>query len=284
MTSWATYGGNTSTSSGTNVIAGNNTKPTTWDEVVSSTSFTAKALWLIANPNDDADTYAIDIGTGAASSETTIVPNLILDQDTNSGILFGPIPVNIASGTRIAIRAEASSANADFDYVLILASDWPSGISPESVEDYGVTLGGANKGTQIDPGGTANTEGSWTEITPAASADSGIAKFSIFMGRNVNNIMSNYSWLVDIGIGSPGGQTAVIENIYIESTAADLVAPLTLPLFIGDDIAGQRIWARAQCSGIDATDRLISIAIIAVAEAVVGGTSFYTQGLLGVGH
>lgn len=111
-----TYGANTATSSGINsATPGSANTKSAWTQITSSTTNPIK--WLIpmaAGPNgvtafSNLDAL-IDIGIGGAGSEQVIVADLPYRHTTAEYSRFVQIavPVNIAAGTRLAVRHAAS--------------------------------------------------------------------------------------------------------------------------------------------------------------------------------
>lgn len=74
-------------------------------------AFTAGANAALADSSS-----LIDIAVGAASSEVVIIPDILMGKQLASDVLtpqlFGPVPVDIPEGTRLAVRAQCSTATA----------------------------------------------------------------------------------------------------------------------------------------------------------------------------
>jgi hypothetical protein len=112
-----TYGANTADSGATSVDPGGtaNTKGA-YAELEDSTADAIDWITIhVGNRNNTAMTTAswlIDIATGAAASETVVVPNVYNHAPTNGDIMdsmfIGPFPVTIAAGTRLSARAQCS--------------------------------------------------------------------------------------------------------------------------------------------------------------------------------
>lgn len=114
------YGANTADSGGTQVDSGGaaNTKGS-WSELTASTTATTKALMVaVAKPDfhtnqGSTPLWRVDIGTGAAASESVLIPDLFFSADTTLDMpmcpYVGPLPVEVASGTRLAARAQSTS-------------------------------------------------------------------------------------------------------------------------------------------------------------------------------
>lgn len=116
-----TYGADTSDSAATQVDAGEtfNTKGA-WTELASSVGDDIKALWIRVGFSGDTsretDTFLIDIGTGAAASESVVVGNIPFtvgfQSERMNNYTVGPIEVDISSGTRLAVRMQSNTSTA----------------------------------------------------------------------------------------------------------------------------------------------------------------------------
>lgn len=135
------YGISTATSTGVSADAGGtaNTKGV-WAQIVAATTTTIKALLISAIRSAPATSAATDystlydIGVGASGSEQVLLPNMRLFCSTmtggvstpytaGSGTLSGlstvvpriiqPIPCDIPSGVRLAVRQQSTSINAN---------------------------------------------------------------------------------------------------------------------------------------------------------------------------
>ena len=100
-----------------------------WVELDASTANAVNFIGLSISTNETTHSgtsgYLLDIGTGAAASETVIIDNIpLLRGSGNDELLphqFGPFAVDIASGTRIAVRAQSSTPTlGDRDFEVIL--------------------------------------------------------------------------------------------------------------------------------------------------------------------
>lgn len=129
-----TYGAVTADTGGTEIDPGaDDHAKGSWVEITAST--TADIKWLIpmfGNKSNTARTNAawlVDIGTGAAASETVVVSDLLLITNAGEDSLvpsaYPPLPVTIASGTRIAVRAQCGITDATdrlIDFILITSN------------------------------------------------------------------------------------------------------------------------------------------------------------------
>ncbi len=117
----STYGANTADSGGVSVDPGAtiNTKGA-WSQIVASATNPLRALVAcIGNQLNGvriAGDYLVDIGVGGAGSEQIIIPDLHVEDSSNSDTIvpsvLGPFAVDIPATTRLAARAQCSHADA----------------------------------------------------------------------------------------------------------------------------------------------------------------------------
>lgn len=272
MSTFETAADTSSVSRGITVTGGNNAKGS-WVELIASTSLTASAMWVIfAQEGGTSQEGLIDIGTGAASSESVLIPDLLHGQRIRMPLPYGPFPVSIASGTRIAARAERVSASGgDFWIAVIISDTYPTAPSTSlAYNSYGTSSGAADKSVTVDPGGTANTVGAYTEIGSSVSASA--QQLYLCIGNNTNFATGDLDWLLTLAKGAAASEVDVIENIYIgDQSTSDLIQPKIIGPFPADEFQSQRLSAKARCSGTDATDRLLDVAAFVVSGTVASG-------------
>ena len=250
-------GVDTSTSSGTAVTSGNGVKGS-WTEIIASTS--SNSTFLILEFNESLAgvlrDFLIDIGVGAAASEQVLVADIQQQSksDFNNGQFFY-IPVQLASGTRLSIRTQTNSAATDARFIIYLFSGtFQSSSGYAKTTAYGLS---GEDGTAVDPGGTANTKGSWTEIT--ASTSERINEMTILVSGNTNGAQANGTALYDVAIGGSGSEVIILENLYAASSSFEVSkASINIKQKIP---AGTRIAIRMQSTITDATDRVFSFSV-----------------------
>jgi hypothetical protein len=228
-----------------------------WSEFIASTTNTTYWLSLQSLSNSNDQSFLVDIGVGAASSEVVVIENIPIWCNGNKAesIL---IPLTIASGSRIAARCQCSTGSEVIELALHLHDDDSYGTSASNITIGADTANSA--GTSVDPGGTINTKGSWVELTSSSSADIDwmCIKPSIYLN---NNIGDNYHYLIDIGVGGAGSEVVVVSNLYYNHDLGE--TGFNSNIMLKHTIAsGSRIAVRCQASAADAADRDISMAII----------------------
>lgn len=124
---FSAYGANVSASRGTVIDPGATANAKgAWTQLSASVQ-RIRRLWLAfgtAISTRVSSRVQLDIGVGAASSETVILPDIVLsDNEEHDGIfpsVIGPIPINIPLGARLAVRAQSgnnSSPSRQFDII-----------------------------------------------------------------------------------------------------------------------------------------------------------------------
>lgn len=202
----------------------------------------------------------IDIAVGGAGSEVVVMGN-ILFSSIKSGRHgdHAVIPLFIARGQRIAARVQCSTGSTaqNVSMTPFHRNPWPRRYW--TCETWGAATGDSG-GTSIDPGGTANTEGAWTELTSSTTRRTRL--FVIAIGNQNNTTRSDATWLVDLGVGAAGSEVAVAENMYfIVNQAIDFTCPCFHGPIPVDIPAGSRVSVRAQCSINTSPARLIDAVV-----------------------
>ena len=236
------------------VAAGSSGAKGSWVEMISSTSAAAKSLiaYNTADHGSNVNANFMEIGTGAASSEVSLVDGLTSTMKGNAattGYFKYPLGVSIASSTRVAMRCASDEDRA----IRAGLSLFEGGDGYSTIEDDIGLDTGANSGTAVDPGGTANTYGSWVELKATTSND--IKALLVMLTiENPGTIGQDQHAIINLATG------AASSEVIIEGCR-------NLPLFYdtGEDPRGGMYYipvptissgARisAQCSNSDVTD------------------------------
>lgn len=272
VTGHETIGADAANSGGTTVAASasTNTKGS-WVELAASTAAEASWIEVVIASNSAGARYLIDIGIGAAASEVVLLANLHFENATagNSGASYR-FPVAIAAGSRVSARIQCSTGSATIRMHAILGTGDPGSLSaPGSVATYGADTSDSGL-TQIDPGGSAGTDSAWVQLTASTSAD--IRWLVLSVAHNAAATTTTFiRWLIDIGTGGSGSETVVVADIgALSGPGEDSPNPRTVafPIHLA---AGTRIAVRARCSGTNATDRLLDVAVYGADASVPAG-------------
>lgn len=272
MAEWGTQGGGqafesagavAASSAGTTVAASAsaNTKGA-WVEITAATARDAQAL-LVELSAVGAMAGLVDVAVGASGSEVVIVANLIIQRRQTAGlsVLF---PIPIPAGTRLALRLQSTVGSASITAkVLLVAQGIVSPPPLGLVTTYGAATADSG-GTTVDPGGTANTDSAWTELSsgvnPCRWLLLSFTEVSALFGLSIAA-----TWLVDVAVGAGGSEVELVADLLISGNPegdmfypSPLLLPLTLP-------AGARLSVRARCTNTDASDRRLDVIAYGIA-------------------
>jgi len=267
-----TLNANTATSTGTALTApgGANTK-SAWTQLTASSSAACQTISFSMFGGGASSDCLIDIGTGGSGSESVLVSNIPVHID-NTALNFGQhiwLPVAIAASTRIVARYQATSASCSVLPVFYLMDNASSIVLASTTS----TTYGANTtdsgGTGVDPGTTANTKGSYAELSASTSDDIDWAMVVVGV-RNANSGSSQ--WLIDIATGASSSESVVLSNLFANKhSAANEIYQQSLGPFPVSIASGTRLSARAQ-SSVTGSERLIDVTVIGFnGSAAAGG-------------
>lgn len=271
-----TIGADTTNTRGTVLTAGSANTKGSYVELSASVSTTCSAVAVaIFSANQNVD-YLVDIATGAASAETDLIANIQTNRPTTAvAVRYFVFPIAITSGTRVSARCQASTGAATCRVVMYLFSGTSNFLGGTGAVNYGANAADSG-GTSIDPGGSANTKGAYTEITASTSSD--IKWVTVMLGNQTNAARASAEFLLDIATGSAGSESVVLNNVYFVTTSTGSTITAVGVSFPVTIASGTRIAARAQCTIIDATDRLFDIVLMgddsSAGGAVSGGPTF----------
>lgn len=258
-----TAGADTAASTATSVAASvsTNTKGS-FTQLIASTGFDAIGLVIFLRRNSLNGDALIDIAIGGSGSEQVIIPDMgFASQSLRYGAMFY-IPVKVPAGSRISARCQATTGSAT---VMVEVITVGGGLIQQSgfsrATNYGANTADSG-GVSIDPGGTINTKGAYSEITSATTAP--INWLVVFITNQNNATTTLAAWLFDIAIGGSGSEQVIVENLpFVNDSNLDVFMPLVYAFPVSIPV-GSRIAVRAQCSINDATDRLFDINMIGV--------------------
>lgn len=245
-------------SSGTSFVKG------AWLQL--SASLTQDASWMmffIETLNSSGSNYAVDIGVGAAASEVVIVSNLYFAGQTSGSVRY-MFPLTIPAGTRVAARVAGNGSPGGGCTVgfTVFSDSYQSAGCGSAIDTYGFNSA-TILGTSVDPGGTANTKGVYSQITSSTVADiAGI--FVTFDAQNTSSGSSNASTsLIDIAVGGAGSEIVIVPNILLSVFAGGSATQFgaAMPYMPIQIPAGSRLAVRSQSSTNASPDRIIGCTI-----------------------
>jgi hypothetical protein len=229
-------------------------------EFFASTEQIAKYIVIYPSYITDNRHFLVDIAVGAAGYEVVVIPDLYFSNVSDGRVLTTiGIPTSIPSGSRISARCKCSTGNSTCVMALQLFS---AGFLTQGISGVVTAYGAGIGGTPVDPGGTINVKGAWTEIS--SSINSTRLLFAAFGGM-LHTPRDWAAWRVDIGVGSAGNEVVIIPDIHLLSTSNineifpthSIVFPFCVP-------AGTRVSVRAQCGNNNADDRKFDVILYGI--------------------
>ena len=173
-------------------------------QISASIGFTCNAIYLDCyGGNSQNDEYKLDFATGAGGAETVVIPDITLTLANGDPTEKGSrrFPLAIASGTRVSARVACTTGSRNLRCALtIMAAGGVAGIST-------FIVGGP---TAIDPGGSANTKGSYAQLFASTSAV--LQWLSIGMATAALSTIGT-SWYADVATGAGGAEVVLIPDI-----------------------------------------------------------------------
>lgn len=204
-----------------NPVGGANTKDTTWTTLIASTAFDAQMVLVhiqgsaVSGVNTST---LIDIGIGAAASETVIIPNLLAGYagapSAQGFARHAMFPLYIPAGSRLSARSQSVRITGSTKVWIELLGGprdtaWWCG---QQVIDYGIALA-SSMGTNVTQGGSSS-EGSWTSVATTTQEH----KALVFMvqGSNTDVVMQSAAQNWDVGLDTTS--TALLQENFLSRT------------------------------------------------------------------
>lgn len=238
----------------------NNTKGSYFQLVASSGIDSAK-FWVYLLSQGGAVSSLWDVSIGAAASEVVLIADMLTQTGSSQrciGTSSAQYFADIASGTRIAARMQNNSVFTAQTIAMMLVGDATEGLATPTT--YGA-LTGTSHGTQVDPGATANTKGTYVEIT--ASTGALHQYITTLFGNNVNTTPQLNIWAADVSIGAAASEVVILPDIkFIADTVSDNIYPAGTFWHTDDIPASTRLAVRAATDTNNATDRLFDVVLI----------------------
>jgi len=256
-------GANAAGSNGTTLTASGSTNTKgSYSQLVASTPYDCSGFYLyLCNANSGLVGYLVDIAIGAAASEQNVVNNLLYEFSTaqTHQTLQIFVPCEIPAGTRISGRCQASTGSSTITAFVVLAdASFVGSAAFGAPTTYGAVTG-TSQGTNVDPGASGNTKGSYSQVTASTTYD--IAALQIIFGNK--GALQTSDILVDIAVGAAGSEQVIIPNIsFSASNASTNTTGVAPPLYFVRVPAGTRLAARAQNSNTTSGTRQFNIEIL----------------------
>ena len=227
-----------------------------WVTVIASTSKEANRLAVSAGFGTVFRDCLFDIGIGSAGNEVIVINNIPVSEFSDENPIWLDFPVSIPSGSRIAVRQQATNTSGSFRVVAHpYWGDVPRGT--HGIYTYGADTS-ASRGTQIDPGGTGNVKGSWTQITSSTSVNHSMLWVAI-AGAGVSRFTMKFQ--LDIGVGAASSESVLIPDLELYTySVTDAFNPTYFGPFPVQIPAGTRLAGRAlNDANASGTGRIIDV-------------------------
>lgn len=237
-----------------------------WTQLIASTGVDAAWVSFSYRPQTVGRVHLIDLGVGAAGSEIPILSNIPHFYNSTLAQTFGgvTVPLHVPKGSRIAARNQCdASAGSQVFYLARILPDAMGSVGSQSIADtYNADTTTSRTLVAVDPGGTANTKGSYAELAAATTQDYSGFFLGFTAGSATNSSSSNQQFILDLAVGASGSEKIIVPNIIMNgysNTSLTAFRPANTPYFPIPIPAGCRIAARAQSSATDANGRLIGV-------------------------
>ena len=219
-----------------------------WTEIIASTGFEYEEIRLALRTFSASTTarHFVDIGIGGSGSEQVLVANIAFKWSGSAlGVWTIILPISVAKGSRLSLRTQSDAGTQPIRITgsgCSIAESQIGGLGKATT--YGADTANTN-GVAVDPGTTANTKGSYAQITSSTSED---MKKMIVCVHHLHAASAASGYLMDIAIGGAGSEEIIVPDIALYTDAAIVgITPAFLHLDV-DIPAGTRIAVRTQCS------------------------------------
>jgi hypothetical protein len=209
-----------------------------WVEVVASASADLDEILVVhrnSGVSAGANGMLLDVGTGGAGVESVQVADIALAYTTIANTIR--VPIAIAAGTRLAVRAQTNrSSSSDLDVAIVSKRFRANTVrSPSSIDTLGAD-------TSTSSGVAMSTSGTWVQVTAATSrAYRGVTACP----TSRDNTMTNSTVAFDIGVGPGGSEVAAVADCWYVASTTETLQQYGGSTYIAVDIpAGSRVAAR----------------------------------------
>ena len=222
-----------------------------WQEITPATS--NDTSWMLVTVAGHAYTGAetneetsVDIAIGSPGNEQVIVEELRwhMGASTRKTPVYLLLPISIPGGSRLSARAYTTDTTSDNDCAVSVHLFKGSNLLANGPYSALKKIGSFT----LDSGAVANTKSAWVEV--AASADESYRGLFFHGYNDVAIHSSGRSHMIDLGIGSIGGEQVIIPDFFMGGgTFADELLPFGSPVFPVEIPGGARVVARSQTNG-----------------------------------
>lgn len=208
-----------------------NTKGSWTQLVASSVGSATEILVILQVAGTTVVDGLVDIGIGSLGNEKVILPNLLVSKNTGYFNYLYRFPFSIKEGTRVSARCQTNVSSTSAYMMAHLVSRSFYGSILGLTTAYGVATADSG-GTLVDAGGTANTKGSWTQIT--SSTTSPIRQLTIALGNAGLTSRTGTQGSFDVAVGSAGNEKAILSDVplIVSGSAVFINCPVFGPFFV----------------------------------------------------
>lgn len=225
-----------------------------------TTTFEYNSIIVYAIRGSAAADYVLDLGIDDGAGNVFVIAGSLRAPNRKAadyGYSYA-LPLRVPAGKALVARVACNTASAS-----ILVSVTGMSRGPRGITGYSRCLplytAATSRGVTVDPGGTANTKGSWAQLVASTAFET--AAVMLCVGHNADSSRTAAaSALLDIGVGSAGNEFALIPNIPLGwTTTSDTPVPAVVGPFECCIPQGRRVAARMQCTDTTAGDRTIDV-------------------------
>lgn len=234
-----------------------------WTQVGSNTGFAYEGITLYVSRSSASADYIVDIGIDDGSGNVFVLvenfyfSSIRFSAEFNTGI---HIPVHVPDNAVLVARCSASTASATVRVVIVGHSANPGGY-PGFSRAIALFTPATSRAVAVDPGGSANTKGSWVQLT-ASSGEDVAAVFGVVGFNGDFSRAATASMLLDIGVGAASSEFVAVPNVALSwEQIIDGPSDIFFGPFAADIPLGTRVAARAQCDITTAGDRTADLAL-----------------------
>jgi hypothetical protein len=229
-------------------------------QLTSSLSDNISLFYLISAYSSYNQRFLVDMAIGAAGSENIIIANIPIQAFAynSSGVYPIHFPFRLKQGVRISFRCQSDYKNSKINMGILGLKYNTLSESFQSCDTMG-TVTGSSRGTSVDPGGTADTYGSYTEIVSSTSRN---YKSLLVFALPTYTSGLTCTRTVKIALGAAGSEIDIAQRCICGQNSIYDYGVHSYPWVIPFNVkSGVRISAAAKCSSTS-TGRETYVSII----------------------
>lgn len=225
---------------------GNSNVKGAWNQLIASTSRDLSEILCQLGSSPKNQKANVDIGIGAAGSETIIIPDIRLEGNATYLVesLDIRFPITIPAGSRIAIRASTESSAYQVGTPTFTCTmtgfSWSLKDVPK-ISRYFIMPTNPAGTLNVTPGN--GVESAWVEIVPSTPDQINHLVIDLF---TIESGTPAFDVVLDVGIGAAASEKVIIPNILfskiLTAQTAYVFKSISVPVCIPP---GTRIAARA---------------------------------------